>query len=180
MSNTTATVTTARPVTRPQVDLIANLVRERNITGELATHVATAREQVMARTLTYAAASTLITALRSAPYAARDAGPLGMHVLDGNIYRVVKARYSDHRYAQIVNFDPETGKVTFDAPATRGMVFRLSEATRMTTEAAAEFGHHYHRCCNCGKDLTDPRSTTAGYGPVCAANNGWEWGTVAA
>lgn len=46
----------------------------------------------------------------------------------------------------------------------------------MTAEEAAAFGKTHGYCVNCAHDLTDDRSVTVGYGPVCAKNNGWPWG----
>lgn len=43
-------------------------------------------------------------------------------------------------------------------------------------KVAASFGHLTGRCCFCNSGLTDERSTSVGYGPVCAKNWGLEWG----
>ena len=48
----------------------------------------------------------------------------------------------------------------------------------MDADQAAQFGALYGVCCNCGRELSDERSIHAGYGPTCAANNGWPWGEV--
>ena len=40
----------------------------------------------------------------------------------------------------------------------------------------AVYGQKYGRCCFCAKTLTDPKSTSVGYGPVCADNFGLPWG----
>jgi hypothetical protein len=44
-------------------------------------------------------------------------------------------------------------------------------------EIAGEHGRTHGNCCFCGRDLTDVRSTTVGYGPICADHYGLEWGT---
>lgn len=44
---------------------------------------------------------------------------------------------------------------------------------------ASENGKLTGNCCFCGRKLTDPRSVSVGYGPVCAERYGLEWGTVA-
>lgn len=41
---------------------------------------------------------------------------------------------------------------------------------------AKEYGDATHNCCFCGLDLTDERSTSAGYGPICAGKYGLPWG----
>jgi hypothetical protein len=44
--------------------------------------------------------------------------------------------------------------------------------------AAASYGHTVGACCFCRRELTDERSTTVGYGPICAAKFGLPWGEV--
>jgi hypothetical protein len=44
--------------------------------------------------------------------------------------------------------------------------------------AAADYGHTVGSCCFCRRELTDERSTTVGYGPICAAKFGLPWGEV--
>ena len=41
----------------------------------------------------------------------------------------------------------------------------------------SEYGHKSGNCCFCNKGLTDEKSVTVGYGPVCAHNWGLkeEW-----
>jgi len=41
---------------------------------------------------------------------------------------------------------------------------------------AAKYGKLTGRCCFCGRNLTDDRSTDVGYGPVCAGKFGLNWG----
>lgn len=41
---------------------------------------------------------------------------------------------------------------------------------------AAKYGKLTGRCCFCGRNLTDDRSTEVGYGPVCAGKFGLNWG----
>lgn len=43
-------------------------------------------------------------------------------------------------------------------------------------ETAAEYGRLTGRCCFCNTALEDERSTSVGYGPVCAKNYGLPWG----
>lgn len=186
---TTATATRIpftqpRPCTTGQVDLIAQLVTERHIDPTLGAMITRARKRVMEGTLSFADASTLITTLTAAPRnavrtpATRKPAPEGMHILDGRMYRVVKGR-GGFPYAQTVTVGTRTdGTTSVTFTATRGVMYRLSEATRMSAEQAAEFGARYDVCCNCGHDLSDPRSTSRGYGPKCAARNGWPWGDI--
>lgn len=41
---------------------------------------------------------------------------------------------------------------------------------------AAAYGHATGNCCFCSKLLTDERSTSVGYGPICSAKYGLAWG----
>ena len=41
---------------------------------------------------------------------------------------------------------------------------------------AGEYGKGSGNCCFCCKDLTDNRSVTVGYGPICAGHYGLPWG----
>jgi len=43
---------------------------------------------------------------------------------------------------------------------------------------AASYGKLTGSCCFCGLTLTDARSTSVGYGPVCASHFGLPWGDV--
>jgi hypothetical protein len=42
-------------------------------------------------------------------------------------------------------------------------------------EAAKVYGQKTGNCCFCALELTDKRSVTAGYGPICAAKYGLPW-----
>lgn len=58
------------------------------------------------------------------------------------------------------------------------------EALRGVLEApfqrAVTAGRETGSCCFCGRELTDERSVSAGYGPICAGHYGLPWGEVAA
>lgn len=43
-------------------------------------------------------------------------------------------------------------------------------------EQAAAYGHLTGACCFCNRALTDERSTSVGYGPICAWHYGLPWG----
>lgn len=61
-------------------------------------------------------------------------------------------------------------------------VKNITEALQLFAKdprAAAEaYGKATGACCFCGRHLTDERSVTAGYGPVCAEKWGLAWGEV--
>jgi hypothetical protein len=44
----------------------------------------------------------------------------------------------------------------------------------------AEIGRATGTCCYCARELTDPRSVSMGYGPICAGNYGLPWGDTPA
>jgi len=46
-------------------------------------------------------------------------------------------------------------------------------------QAAADYGHLTGTCCFCNRALTDDRSVSVGYGPVCAKHFGLPWGEIA-
>jgi Family of unknown function (DUF6011) len=59
----------------------------------------------------------------------------------------------------------------------RGLIYEVAATGRpVTAEEAAAFGKDTGHCCACARTLTDDRSVSVGYGPVCAAKYGWPWG----
>jgi len=60
----------------------------------------------------------------------------------------------------------------------KGPLHHLTEDDRLTAEKAKSLGALYGVCVFCSATLTDEASIAAGYGPVCAENNGLPWGHV--
>lgn len=60
----------------------------------------------------------------------------------------------------------------------RAVEAALAEFNADPAKAAAEYGHAVGSCCFCGRELTDERSVTVGYGPVCAERWSLPWGEV--
>lgn len=54
----------------------------------------------------------------------------------------------------------------------------LAEFNANPAAAAAAYGQETGACCFCGIALTDPRSVSVGYGPICAGNRGLPWGEL--
>jgi hypothetical protein len=54
----------------------------------------------------------------------------------------------------------------------------LTDLANDPAATASRHGHLTGNCCFCRKALKDDRSTTVGYGPVCAARFGLSWGSV--
>lgn len=67
-----------------------------------------------------------------------------------------------------------------------GIVGSFSDAVMAQVQAAcvnpagvaAEYGHETGNCSFCSKELTDNRSLSVGYGPVCADKFGLPWGRI--
>lgn len=53
----------------------------------------------------------------------------------------------------------------------------LIEFNKAPVEQAKAYGFETGNCCFCGLALTDERSVTAGYGPICAEHWGLDWGS---
>jgi hypothetical protein len=81
-------------------------------------------------------------------------------------YKVVKSQ-QDRLYAKV--WDAEW---VYEAGAMRF----LTADMRVNAEQAARFGKLWGSCVFCSRLLTDERSVTVGYGPICAEHNGLPWG----
>lgn len=113
----------------------------------------------------------------------KQAGP-GYYEYEGDLYVVVENKAKTRTYAKKLVGEPiymssdepgwefdSTPKRTdwrWDFEAAKGIASRLADATPLTEEAAAKWGHLHGRCFKCLKPLTDPESVKRGYGPVCA------------
>jgi hypothetical protein len=62
------------------------------------------------------------------------------------------------------------------AGANPAMTPRLQELARDPVRVASEHGRLTGNCCFCNRSLEDERSTSVGYGPVCAGHYGLPWG----
>jgi hypothetical protein len=62
------------------------------------------------------------------------------------------------------------------AGANPAMTGRLQELARDPVRVASEHGRLTGNCCFCNRSLEDERSTSVGYGPVCAGHYGLPWG----
>jgi len=61
---------------------------------------------------------------------------------------------------------------------TQATVDALAKFEANPAGIAAEYGRLTGECCFCGLTLTDARSVTVGYGPICANKFGLPWGGV--
>lgn len=85
-------------------------------------------------------------------------------------YKVVSNQSRTHLYAKV--WDAEW----VYAP---GAMNRLTADMRVNAEQAARFGKLWGSCVFCSRLLTDERSVSVGYGPICADHNGLPWGETA-
>lgn len=112
-----------------------------------------------------------------------------VHVIDDAFVRVHIGQQSGFPYAVQVEViepaewrDEADGTRTLVRPGvikwhrTPGLTKRLAADTIATPEQAAAFGELVGRCCFCSTPIDTPESTTAGYGPKCAAKYGLPWG----
>lgn len=98
--------------------------------------------------------------------------PEGIHVDARGRYVLVATSNKGYRFGKVWNGNG----FRYERGATSG----LDAATVITAEQAATFGHTFHRCVFCCRDLTTAESTAVGYGPVCAKQHGLPWGAKAA
>ena len=68
--------------------------------------------------------------------------------------------------------------VIVDAKMNQQICKLLYEFANDPVETARVYGKETSNCCFCGLQLTDERSVTAGYGPICADKWGLPWGSV--
>ena len=92
----------------------------------------------------------------------------GIYQVGDDVYKVQKSRQSGRLYAQKL----VDGR--FDYDAGYGAMRFLRASHLMTTEQAKAFGMKFGMCVN-GHPLSDRTSRYFGYGPKCAANNGWTY-----
>lgn len=97
-----------------------------------------------------------------------------VHVIDGEYFRVHVSQSSGKFYGAIWNGAKFLGAAR-DKRAS-GSLAKMSTATLVTAEQAAEFGHMAKQCCFCSTAIDTPESTAVGYGPHCAEKRGLPWG----
>lgn len=89
--------------------------------------------------------------------------------------RIVKGNYGEWDYVYFGSISPD-GRFVPSRACTPQMVEFLTEMNDNPSAAGAKYGHMTGECCFCGLTLTDQRSITVGYGPICAQNWGLAWG----
>lgn len=112
----------------------------------------------------------------------------------GAIYRVTPAGPGSRYYGQLNvtstgSYEDRTWYGRLDqqgvfhaSPEARGTFTAIERALQALAQdpagVAKAYGQATGVCCFCGITLTDERSVSAGYGPICAENFGLAWGEV--
>lgn len=111
-------------------------------------------------------------------------GPVRLSVAGGNarfpgtINVAEKGRFGEATWYGRIKLDGTFEAARNGAPAE--LVAYLAQFAANPAETAAAHGHTTGNCCFCDRPLTDARSTSVGYGPVCAKKWSLPWGEVAA
>ena len=163
-----STATAVKAASEKQVAFIISLASERDI-EKLS---GTAYERVFdvvtgsGKLLSSRDASMAIEALFDIP---RNPKPgavteTGMYLKDGRAFKVQLSGSGNLYAKELVEFVENRWHFEYAS----GAVKNLQASDKMTLEQAQEWGRRYGWCCQCGAELTDPKSIEAGIGPVCA------------
>jgi Family of unknown function (DUF6011) len=86
----------------------------------------------------------------------------------GHLYVILGGEYAG-------KIDPK-GRFFAARECPAGVVQSLTAFNENPQKAATAYGQETGNCCFCARELTDPRSVTVGYGPICAGHFGLPWG----
>jgi len=103
---------------------------------------------------------------------------LGFYEWDGHIYRVCESDRTGRMYVLELDLEHVTPGAKLNWLPQRITYPALSalEPESISLDTVRDIGAITLRCVFCGRDLTDDRSTAAGYGPVCSAKYNLPWG----
>lgn len=93
----------------------------------------------------------------------------GVFFKEGSYFKVVQSANTGNWYAK----EFVDGEWEYRG---RKPLHNLTVEDRVSAEDAAKFGHVTGQCVFCSRKLTDERSVTVGYGPVCAERESLPWG----
>lgn len=157
---------------RPQIKYLTSLVENRQVPAWVAQFLREVQEgyptKEASRAIDAAAQAMPKPRVQSlfpeAPKV-KEAVPVGFYFLDGEVYKVKHSQGdTTRRYAYIFKTDGTTkGRYEY----TKGAIYRLTLADKLTLAQAAAIGHRTGVCCCCGKELSDSKSVALGIGPVC-------------
>lgn len=97
----------------------------------------------------------------------------GVYLKDGEYYKVQGNLAGTAFYAKRWAGSTDDSEWAYEG---RKPLHFLTEDDRISAEDAARFGQVTGICVFCSRKLTDERSITVGYGPVCADREGLPWG----
>lgn len=167
-------MTTTKPASQSQIDLLTRLLSEREVPAESRRWI---NEALAHNALTGGrggTASRSIEHLFNCPKAvdtvsAAEATP-GYYVRGGDAFKVQANKAGTHTYALVWS-----GSSWDYAP---GVGRNLAGLVPMTAEQAASIGLAAGRCIECcrtlgGTTVTAKAAALIGYGEICASRNGW-------
>ena len=96
----------------------------------------------------------------------------------GTINVAEKGRFGEATWYGRIKLDGTFETSRNGAPAE--LVAYLAQFAAKPAETAAAHGHTTGNCCFCDRPLTDARSTSVGYGPICAKKWSLPWGETPA
>jgi hypothetical protein len=70
----------------------------------------------------------------------------------------------------------QTGAFTPSKEFDQAIIEPMAKFNADPAAVAQHYGHETNQCSFCGLELTDQRSVSVGYGPICAGNWGLPWG----
>lgn len=108
-------------------------------------------------------------ATRQEPASLAQAPVEGVFFKEGSYFKVVQSANTGNWYAK----EFVDGEWEYRG---RKPLHNLTAEDRVSAEDAAKFGHVTGACVFCSRKLTDERSLTVGYGPVCAERESLPWG----
>ena len=161
------TTQTATPATERQITFIESLLSSKAVSDADREGI---EQHIAMNAFTTRTASITIEYLKGLPRRAVAVVTaelsVGMYRKGGEIYRIHQSRETGKLYAKVLIWDIEE----MDRPRfeyARGAIMRLTSKDRMTLDEAKAWGVETGVCCVCGTFLTDPKSVSAGIGPVC-------------
>jgi Family of unknown function (DUF6011) len=106
------------------------------------------------------------------------AGERSQHQGDINVTDAARSFENRQWFGRITSSGGWVSSRKVDPATLRSVEAALAEFNADPAKAAASYGHATGSCCFCSRELTDERSVSVGYGPICAAKFSLPWGEV--
>lgn len=162
MTNGTSTT----PATDKQLAFIRTLLVERGVTSVTEDQLLRLSKLGASRTIEKLLAMPKVDAAPATKKAHTLVElPVGMYLVDGEVYKVKKPNGTGRQYASVLvpGIDGAAGSFQY----AKGMVYKIKPEHKMTIEQAKAHGDLYGQCCCCGAILSNDESIELGIGPVC-------------